>query len=718
MRPLESFIRRALPACIAVLLVSPLAHAADVSPDTDKNKVTDLQGLKVRASTSAQARAATKTDAPIIEVPQSISVVDREELTLRNVQSLTDALGYSSGVTANATGTDQRYDWPYIRGFNASSFGIYQDGLRFQPGSLTSRIEPYLVESVAILKGPSSVLYGQSTPGGLIDVTSKMPTLEPLHDVGVQFGNYSQRQLRTDHSGALDAAGHWRYRLTAIGYDNDTQVAHTYNRRAAIAPALTYAPNDATNITLLANFQRDLTNSAYPFLPAQGTVLYNPNGRIPTSLFSGDTNWDGYRRTQSSVGYRINHRINDVWSFHLNGRVARQTSNWRQLYGTGYLRSDYATFNRIAFDQQTQANSYLMDNQASADFTTGPVKHAVLIGLDVSQSHGSIVNSGALGNPLNAYAPVYDQPMAPLGPPVSRTLQNLKQTGLYAQDQLKFGDGWVALLGMRHDWASQGALNQIADTESRQTEGKTTGRVGLVYETSWGLAPYVSWSTSFLPNSGVDYLGRGFAPTTGRQIEGGFKYQPTGVDAFVTVSGFEIHQGNVLITDPLHPTFSMAAGEVRSRGAELEGVANLTTGLKVRAAYTYTNAETTKSSVASQVGKPPTTVPMHMASLWADYMVQGGPARGLGFGGGVRRVGQTYGGTYHPDVRVAAVTQDFNVPAYTLVDAVVHYELTNISLALNVNNLFDKHFVSACYGELSCSWGNRRTSTVSATYHW
>lgn len=717
MRPFDTLCRRALPLCISVLLAVPLAHAADDVSEKDKDKVTDLQSVKVHASTVTQATVATKTDAPLIEVPQSVSVVSREDLTLRNVQSLSDALTYTAGTATNAAGTDQRYDWPYIRGFYAGSFGIYQDGLRAQPGDLSLRIEPYLIESVAVLKGPSSVLYGQSTPGGLIDVTSKMPTAEPLHEVGIQLGSYAQRQLRTDHGGSLDEAGHWRYRLTAIGFDDDTQIDHTYNRRLAIAPAITYAPDDDTSVTLLANYQRDLTNSLYPFLPAQGTVLFNPNGKLSTSLYTGDTNWDSYRRTQSAVGYKIDHRIDDVWSFQLNGRVARQTTTWRQLYGSGPLFPDYSTFNRYAMDNYSQTNSYQMDNRVAANFSTGPVRHAVLVGLDVSQTHDAQSESDGLGNPLSAYAPVYNLPMAPLGVPDFRMRQSLKQTGVYAQDQLKFGDGWVALLGVRRDWTSLGGLDQVADTASRQVDSKTTGRVGLVYQTSWGLAPYVSWSTSFLPNSGFDYSGRGFLPTTGRQIEGGVKYQPLNVDAFVTVSAFEIHEGNVLVTDALHPGFSRAAGEVRSRGAELEGVASLTDGLKLRAAYTYTNAETTKSSVVTDIGKPPTTVPMHMASVWADYTVGEGVARGLNFGGGVRRVGQSYGGTYHPDV-TADLTQDFNVPAYTLVDAVVRYELPSVSFALNINNLLDKHFVSVCYGESSCSWGNRRTAMASATYRW
>jgi len=716
-RPIDTLCSRTLPFCIVALLAAPMAHAADDVSEKDKEKVTELQGVKVRASTATQATVATKTDAPLIEVPQSVSVVTREDLTVRNVQNLSDALNYTAGAATNATGTDQRYDWPYIRGFDAGSFGIYQDGLRSQPGGLSLRIEPYLIQSVAVLKGPSSVLYGQSTPGGLIDVTSKMPTTESLHEVGVQLGNYAQRQLRTDHGGTLDEAGHWRYRLTAIGFDDNTQIDHTYNRRLAIAPAVTYAPDDDTTVTLLTNYQRDLTNSLYPFLPAQGTVLFNPNGKLPTSLYTGDPDWDSYRRTQSAVGYRIDHRMDDVWSFHLNGRVARQTTRWRQLYGSGPLFPDNSTFNRYAMDNDSQTNSYLMDNRVTADVATGPVQHALLMGLDVSQTHSSQSESDGLGNPLSAYAPEYNLPMAPLGAPGTRNRQSLKQTGVYAQDQLKFGAGWVALLGVRRDWTSMGGLDQIADTATRQVDSKTTGRIGLVYQTSWGLAPYLSWSTSFLPNSGFDYLGRGFLPTTGRQVEAGVKYQPVNVDAFVTVSAFEIHQGNVLVTDASHPGFSRAAGEVRSRGAELEGVAHLDEGLTLRAAYTYTDAKTTKSSVVTDIGKPPGTVPMHMASLWVDYAVREGVARGLGFGGGVRRVGETYGGTYHPDVSTAA-TRDFNVPAYTLLDAVVRYELPSVSLALNVNNLLDKHFVSVCYGELGCSWGNRRTAMASATYRW
>jgi iron complex outermembrane receptor protein len=714
--------------CAVALALHAMAAAAGGTDDiTRKPRVTQLKGVDVRALASpvaTQARVGTKTDTPLIETPQSVTVIGRDELTVRAVHSLSDALNYTAGTTANATGTDARYDWPYIRGFSAGDFGIYLDGLRYQPGSFVGRIEPYLLDSVAILKGPSSVLYGENSPGGLIDASSKRPTAEPLHELGVQLGNYGLRQLQGDFGGPLDEAGHWLYRLTAVTHDNDSQIDHVYDRRAAVAPALTWRPSDDTRLTLLAHYQRDLTNSLFPFLPAQGTVLYNPNGRLPTSLFTGDPDYDSYRRTSYGLGYQLEHRIDDVWTIRQNARVERMEVDWRQLYASsqpyspGTLLPDYATFGRLATHTTGWTNNYAVDTQAQARFETGELKHTVLLGLDVDYNPAYQNEFGNIGRPLDAYAPVYNQPVPPLALHALEVHQTLKQTGVYAQDQVKVGKHWVALLGVRHDWAGNSTHNLLGGTQSNVDGEKTTGRAGLVYLTSFGLAPYVSWSTSFLPNTGTDFQGRAFAPTTGRQVEGGFKYQPRDVDAYLTVSAFDLHQSNVLVTDPSHPQFSTPAGEVRSRGAEFEGVANLSFGLQLRAAYTYDQVETVHSTDPSQIGLPPTTVPMHTASLWADYSVQGGAAQGLGFGAGVRRTGKTYGGTYHPDVTVPAVVRNFNVPAFTLVDAELHYQWDGVRLALNADNLFDRHYVTACYGELGCSWGLRRTVMASATYRW
>lgn len=697
----------ALPFAIAVSISA--ARAADAGAD----KITNLKALDVKATAQSAAGTGTKTDTPLIEVPQSVSVITSDDIVIRAAHSLSDALGYTAGVSTNATGTDQRYDWPYIRGFSAGSQGIYLDGLRLQPGQFAARIEPYLAQDIAVLKGPASVLYGQNSPGGLINVSSKLPQAEPLHELGITVGNYGYHQVQGDFAGALNASGTWQYRLTGTTHDNDTQIDHAYDKRVAIAPAVTWTPDADTSFTLLGNYQRDLTNSMYPFLPAQGTVFYNPNGRLNTNVYVGDTDFDSYRRSQYGLDYRFFHRINDTWSIRLSGRAERIEVDWRQLYATGALSPDLRTFNRFAMHDLSWTNSYTMDNQAVANFETGALTHKVLLGLDASYNVGFDNSYGNLGTPLDIYAPVYNQPVPSLNVHSDQILQVLKQTGVYAQDQITL-DHWVALFSARHDWASNSTHDEIGNMQSNQKDTKNTFRAGLVYLADNGLAPYVSWATSFEPNTGTDFHGRPFAPTAGKQVEGGLKYQPRDMDAFVTVSVFDLHQTNVLTTDTAHPLYSAAAGEVRSRGAELEGVANPLPGLQLRAAYTYDQVETTKSADPTAIGKPPLTVPMHMASIWGDYTLQEGVARGLGFGAGARRVGESYGGTYAPD----GVTKDFNVPAFTLVDAVIHYDIDGIRLALNANNLFDKKYVSTCYGDLGCTWGNRRAAMASATFHW
>ena len=719
------FRTRLLAAAGSLLLSTPAAwaeNASDATSAADPAAVTTLSAVTVQASSDNDAyvarksTAGSKTDTPLIETPQTVSVITREQLDEQNVQSLSQALGYTAGVSTNGTGTDTRYDWPLIRGFSASTYGLYLDGLRWMPNEFSGRFDTYGLEQVQVLKGPASVLYGQSTPGGLIDMVSKMPTAESLHEVQVDYGSYDLRQVKADFSGAIDGQGqdaHWLYRLTALAHDNNTQVDYTKDKRLFLAPALTWQPDHDTRLTILGNFQRDILGSFYPFLPAEGTVLPNPNGKIPTGAFFGDTDFNAYSRAQYALGYQFEKRLGEVWTLRQNFRYNRfRNDNWQQEYGIA-LDTDLRTLQRGAFISQGDARGYAVDNQAQAHWVIGRLEQTVLAGVDYGWQKlvdGESSNYSQVA-PIDIFNPVYGQPVPTLTPDTDSS-QHASQVGVYLQDQIKFDRKWVLLLGGRQDWASSTSHNWLpGGTESSQDDHKFSGRAGAVYLSDIGLAPYVSYSESFLPTSGTDYSGAQFKPTTGRQVEGGIKYQPKGYNSFITLSAYDIRESNVLQNDTLHPNFSVQSGEIRSRGFELEGVANLAQGLNLRLAYT---ADPVHSVDAADLGTRPTVTPEHMASLWADYAVLRGTLSGLGLGAGLRYLGNTFGGTY----TTPAGQAPFTVPSYTLVDAALHYDWRQMRFALNASNLLDRSYVEGCYGGTVCSYGNRRNLIGSVRYSW
>jgi iron complex outermembrane recepter protein len=266
---------------------------------TDVINVTADSGFVPFAS-----NAGSKTGALLIEVPQSISIINNREMENRGVITMNEALRYTPGVQADEYGFEPRFDWLKIRGFSAETFGVFRDGMRFN--SLSGKLDPYELESVEVLKGPSSVLYGQVPPGGLINQVTKRPPAESQREVGVQFGAYDRRQFQGGFGSPIDKQQIWRYRILGLVRDSGTQVNFTPDNRRLIAPSLTWHPSDRTNITGLADWQHDGTRWSQ-FLPSQGTLTFNPNGVIPVSTFVGEPDWEKVKRDQASLAYTGDH---------------------------------------------------------------------------------------------------------------------------------------------------------------------------------------------------------------------------------------------------------------------------------------------------------------------------------------------------------------------------------------------------------------------------
>ncbi len=672
----------------------------------------------------------TKTNTPIIETPQSISVVTKKQIDDQKPQSVNEALRYSAGVVAEPAGnaTVNQPNNILIRGFAADT---YLDGLKALGLSAanTTGVDPYLLNRIEVLNGPASVLYGQANPGGLVNLESKLPTETPIHEIILGGGNYNHYQAAFDLGGPIDKDGHFLYRLTGVGFDQGTQVDFVKNKAIEIAPALTWKPDADTSLTILGKYIDRPAVGAYVWVPARGTVLPNPNGSIPRSFFSGDPNYNTFSTETKSIGYRFEHRFDNTWSFRQNVRYTNGTIDSEELLPSS-LSADGRTLTRYAFPRYLTYDSVQVDNQLSAKFDWGILHHNVTLGIDyqynrIDQSYQLV----AAGIPsINIFNPTYF-----ITPPVvsssslSRQFQTTDQTGLYAQDQISI-DRWRLMLGVRQDWADNSTQSTNAATKLTTSTDyfsrAPSWRTGLVYLFDNGLAPYASYITSFQPNTGTDANGASFAPTTAQQYEVGIKYQPPGWNSFVTAALYDLTEQNVLTTNPQSPSFQTQTGEVRVRGIELQGHATLTDNIDLIAAYAYSRAINTKSNTTgvtingvteSTEGKWPVAIPAQTASLWANYTFHDGPLRGFGFGGGVRYVGSTYGDAVN----------SFQVPAFTLVDAAVHYDLgkanpnlKGLNLQVNVTNLFDKTYAASCISTSSCYYGLGRTIYATLKYDW
>ncbi|EPG3740551.1 TPA: ferrichrome porin FhuA [Escherichia coli] len=740
-QPKHSLRKIAVVVATAVSGMSVYAQAA-VEPKEDTITVTAAPAPQESAWGPAatiaarQSATGTKTDTPIQKVPQSISVVTAEEMALHQPKSVKEALSYTPGVAVGTRGASNTYDYLIIRGFAADgqSQNNYLNGLKMQGNFYNDAvIDPYMLERAEIMRGPVSVLYGKSSPGGLLNMVSKRPTTEPLKEVQFKAGTDSLFQTGFDFSDALDDDGVYSYRLTGLARSANAQQKGAEEQRYAIAPAFTWRPNDKTNFTFLSYFQNEPETGYYGWLPKEGTVEPLPNGkRLPTDFNEGAKN-NTYSRNEKMIGYSFDHEFNDTFTVRQNLRFAQNKVSQKSVYGYGMcsdpLYSSNPSSSPCANVPQSQwghtlTRQYVIDNeklenfsvdtQLQSKFATGSVDHTLLTGVDFMRMRNDIdswfgyAGSVAPSDIYNLDRSDFDFGAHPNPSGPYRVLLKQKQTGLYVQDQAQW-DKVLVTLGGRYDWADQSSFNRDYGNKSERDDKEFTWRGGVNYLFDNGVTPYFSYSESFEPASQTDANGDLFAPSKGKQYEVGVKYVPEDRPIVVTGALYQLTKTNNLMADPNGSLFSVEGGEIRARGVELEAKAALSASVNLVGSYTYTDAEYTTDT--NYKGNTPAQVPKHMASLWADYTFFDGPLSGLTLGTGGRYTGSSYGDQ----------ANSFKVGSYTVVDALVRYDLARVGMAgsnvaLHVNNLFDREYVASCFNTYGCFWGAERQVVATATF--
>jgi iron complex outermembrane receptor protein len=683
----------------------------DASSQNQQTGIGPVQGYVAKRTT-----VGTKTDTPINEIPQTISVITRDEMDQRGVQDFNSAVAYTPGIRVLDYAGGQGAPDIFMRGFRAFNlFGIYQDGLRTGFNQYDTNFETFGLERIDVVKGPASVLFGQMAPGGVVNMTSKRPQETPIHHIEVQGGSFDRRQFGLDMNDQLDSAGTVFGRIVMIQRDSGTQVDDSPDDRTYVAPSLTWKPDDANTLTVLASYNKSKTGGSEQSFPAIGTVLSSPNGHIDSDTNLG---WKGsyYHVETTSLGSSFEHEFDNGWKFQQNLRYMHSTVGFLASGPDVVLNEDGRTQDVGIQSRPKSSDTFMVDNNIQGTFNTGPLQHTLLTGVDYS--HYKAQEKRRNGDPdpefemLDLYNPVYGGGAIWYDPLQRDTNSKMQQVGLYIQDQIKL-DRWALTLGGREDWASDRETGVYFGTENVNTEQrdhKFTGRVGLAYLFDSGITPYASYSTSFQPNPDADFSGGLFKPTEGKQYEVGVKYQPPGYNSSVTMSAFDLTQKNVTTADPVNSGYSVQSGEVRSRGAEIEGKASLSRNLNLVASYAYIDAEITKDTTYQ--GNTPRAIPRNTASVWLDYTLDSGVFDGLGIGAGQRYMGSSQN-----------VQNTVKVPHYTLTDATLRYDLSKVGLngtkvSVTANNLFDKHYFEPGFYEDSVLYGNRRTVVATLGYDW
>lgn len=621
--------------------------------------------------------SATKTDTPLRDIPQSIQVIPQQVIKDQQATRLTDVLKNAPGVVVGSRSPRDPLNVIKIRGFDAFSDTLLNG---IQDRSISSVGFGSNIERVEVLKGPASVLFGQGGLGGKVNLVTKQPLRDPFYSVETSVGSYNSYSGTIDLSGPLNDSKTVLYRLNASAGTNESFIDFYDQQQYLIAPTLSWQISDRTKLTLEASYS--LAEGPYDFgIPAQGSILPNPNGKIPRNRFVSEPNLNDTSNGVYRIGYNFEHRFSENWQARsvFQTYLSRLKRNLVFPFG---LQDDLRRLERGIEDFDYDENAYNLDNYVVGKLTTGSIKHELVAGLNLSKTDTNSKSLYSDTTPIDVFNPVYGTFTQAYVPDfdIKNTAQQL---GFYLQDQITLAENFKVLLGGRFDIANQefqDLLNQTSDF--KQTEAFSP-RVGIVYQPIKPISLYASYSRSF--NQATSVFGAALPePERGTQYEIGVKADLTD-RLSTTLAFYDLTRTNLSTQDPNNPQRTIQVGEQRSRGIEFDISGEISPGWNVIAGYAYTDAEITRDNTLT-VGNQLNNVPRHALNLWTTYEIQSGSLKGLGFG---------LGAFYYGD-RQADLGNTVELPSYVRADAAIYYKRDNYRAAINIKNLFDTdYFVSA-----------------------
>lgn len=690
----------------ALALTFPCAALAEetlvVTAQPAESATAPTKGYTAKTSTGS-----TKTDQPLITTAQSVSVVTRQQMADQGVTNVSQALSYTPGVYSTFGGSATRFDAISLRGYHGGDVdNIFLDGMRLMSDGGSHnvvQIDPWFLERIDVIKGPSSALYGQSVPGGLVNLTSKRPQFTSEGHLQVFGGTQSTKGAAFDYTDAIN--DQWAYRVTGITRNTDTQVDNTREERYAISPSLLWQPDSDTTLLLRAYLQKDPSGGYHGSLPLDGT-RYAHNGRKLSNHTNEGDPGDGYQRREQIYSYEFSHQFDDIWSVSSSGSYTHSNVNLDQVYQVGWI-GDSDTLARGYSGSEGSLDGWSTDNRIKADFNTGEVTHTLMLGGEYHRFRNDLWTGAGSAYPLNPFTGYTPQS----GHTVTYSDNNNRryyQTGIYLQDQMVW-NRWHADLSTRYDRIVSQQVSDTFGTSSRRADDHISSRASLLYAFENGLSPYISYSQAITPAmlSGPD--GTLLKPTTAEQYEAGLKFQPPGSADMYSIAVYDLTQKDVATRDPnIAAATFLPAGKVHSQGVELEARNQLTPRLSTIAGYSWNRLRFADTKDGTDDNTPQLT-PDQMASLWAHYQFD----FGISAGAGVRYIGKQWADDANSE----------RLPSTTLFDAMVRADLGAWTSALkgaylqvNANNLTDREYISGCYGTNNCYWGAERSVIATVGY--
>lgn len=712
-----TFNKKRLTMSVQLLLMAGISHyaqAAAVEAVTSSTEhATDSQPTATFDAISVYANSyrttGTKTNLNPQDSPMSYERIDQQVLQSRQADSVNAALRYDASITSESRGTTTLFDEYNIRGFK--TYSNFYDGMRLAYDgfwNLTPQVDVYATEAVEVVKGPASSLYGYASPGGLVNQIAKTPSSQEAHELKIRVGNQDLKEVATDHTGAVTDT--LNYRLVALARKKEGQMQTTKEERIMINPSLQWQPNDKVSVIANMFYQDDPHMLPSTPLHSVGTLYNSSYGKLDSDAYAGDV-WANYRKKVWMPSLTTNWDIKDNLQFKNVIRYTDAKGKQRNIYNRGLVEDTDNLLIRAAYTTDEEMTNFTTDNQFAYQFNSGDVSHNLLLGAEyqTTDSKALYKDAGAAGTPLlDMSHPDYhlvNPETLPLDNYIETADIKQKQLGLYLQDEIQWKDLTV-VAGLRHDDFDSNnhkVADGVASTVNNKAK-KTSGRLAAIYNLDNGFSTYLSYSESFEPVVGSNFItGEAFEPTTADQIEIGVKYLSADLKTKATLAAYDITKNNVVVSDYVNYRNQTQTGEITSKGFEVSGSRKVNDWMDLSVGYGFTDAEITEDDINPQyVGNTPEQVAKHKATLWSTFY----PTDKIMLNTGVR---------YQQGMQVDRENSD-ELPSVTLVDIGGSYQLNDRwRIEANISNLFDKTYVGSCYDKANCWMGPERQMSLSAT---
>ncbi|MEG0342230.1 MAG: TonB-dependent siderophore receptor [Acinetobacter sp.] len=688
---------RKSPLALAILpfiVTATYAQSDSNQSDTDSSilPTISIQAQKIDHPYVAQnAASLLKSDAPLFETAQAVSVVTREQLDQKQATTLAEAINGIAGVVSGQRGR-RGWDDFNIRGQSANN-QIFIDGLRTSARSAVA-VDLSGIDQVQVLKGPASVNFGQVAPGGLVNLVTKRPEAENFARTDLSYGSYDFKQATFDLNYAPQNTEKGAFRLSGRYADQDDPVDYVYFKNLYISPTYNFDLGEHADLSVIASYQHR-EYQRYQGAPLVGTLLPSSLGKIDSSFFSGDPASDPYKADVYRAGWNFKYDFGNELVFRQNAAVQKTEMNggFISLQAGG---TETAVKRRLEVQDWDYTN-YTIDQNLQKTFQFGQTTHELLLGFDVMQEKRETLADRCNFASINPFQPHYNQGCITALSLNSHSITELQDMGLYARNRIDLGDQWIINLSGRYDWAKSSSENVLKGTKTDpQDDQAFTGNASVMYLANQFVAPYISYATSFIPNIGTDKNDALFEPEKGKQYEIGMKFQSADQQIQGALSWFDLRRQNVLVNDPTDINYQITEGEQTTRGIEAEVNAALSDRWTSSVAYAYTyDSKTTKSTELTAIGERLENTPEHTYSLMTRYRPQG--VLGWYVGAGITGASAT---------ELAGLNVE--LPAYTIYNADAGYDTEHWGAQLSIRNLFDKNYYSGVIDNRVVAFGNPR----------